>query len=125
MELSDKSRHILELISKGHSYGQILLLNSTYTYLDIFKSAKEVLDICTSLEDDISAHEKRINEIREKYPNAYEKWTEEQERILMNLYDQGVPVHAIATTLKRQSGAIRSRIQKLGLDEDDIFKDWD
>ena len=45
MKLSDKSRQILTLISAGHSYEQILSMRSDYTYIDIFESAANALEL--------------------------------------------------------------------------------
>jgi len=53
--------------------------------------------------------------IRKKYPNAYEKWSNEQDRKLKEYFDLGLSTSEIANKLQRKSGAIRSRIKKLGL----------
>ena len=42
-------------------------------------------------------------------------WTPEQESVLCDLFSKGVPLAEIAVQLHRTSGAIHSRIQKLGL----------
>ena len=114
MKLSDKSRKILKLISRGHSYEQILALHSSFTYKDIFSSAEEALDLESPSN---LSHQDRQENIKRKHPNAYEPWTPEQERLLTKMHKGGAPVHAIASALKRQPTAISSRIRKLGLDE--------
>ena len=114
MKLSDKSRQILTLISAGHSYEQILSMRSDYTYKDIFSAAKEALE----LENQPNLnHQDKLAEIKQRYPNAYEPWTERQEKILKSMHKGGAPVKAIASALKRQPSAIKSRIRKLGLEE--------
>ena len=112
MKLSDKSRQILTLISAGHSYEQILSLNSGYTYKDIFASAEEALELESSSD---SNYQDRLAKIKQKHPNAYEPWTPRQEEIVKQMHKGGAPVKAIASALKRQPGAIESRIRKLGL----------
>ena len=114
MKLSEKSRQILEFISNGHSYEQILSVHSNYTYKDIFASAEEALELESP--SDIS-HQERQAEIKQRYPNAYEPWTPRHEEILKQMHTGGAPVKAIASALKRQPGAVSSRIRKLGLDE--------
>lgn len=114
MNLSDKSRQILTLISEGRSYEQILSLHSDYTYKDIFAAAEEALELESSSD---SSHLDRLAEIKQQHPNAYAPWTPEQEEILKSMHEGGAPVKEIASTLKRQPSAIRSRIRKLGLDE--------
>jgi DNA-binding NarL/FixJ family response regulator len=113
VKLSDKSRKILTLISAGHSYDQIVSLHSDYTYIDIFKSAEEALALASSSD---SNYQHRLAKIKQNHPNAYEPWTPEQEEILKSMYKGGSPVKDIASALKRQPGAIISRIRKLGLD---------
>lgn len=118
--LSKKSKKILQLIAKGHGYQQILALHPLYTYVDIFDAAKEALYILgesTDKSDDFPADEK-LQIIRLKYPNAYKPWTEHDEHILKSMYNGGAPTRAIASALKRKSGAIRSRLRKLGLLEE-------
>lgn len=56
-----------------------------------------------------------VEEIRLDYPKAYEKWTPEEDRVLTERYKEGVTVHQLAKMHQRKSGAIRSRLKKLGL----------
>lgn len=114
MKLSETARQILKLISRGHNYEQILSLHSDLTYKDIFAAAEEALKL-KSTADLISRA--RLEEIKRRYPNAYEAWTPEQEELLKKMHKGGAPNHAIASALQRQPGAISSRIRKLGLDE--------
>ena len=52
-----------------------------------------------------------------KKENQGHPWSEEHDHRLKELYQKGVPVKEIATELKRNNGAIRARIKKLGLIE--------
>ncbi len=114
MKLSDKSKQILELISRGRNYDQILSLHPAYTYKDIFAAAEEALELEGSSD---TSYQDGLAEIKQRYPNAYEPWTSEHEELLKKMHKDGAPVKAIASALKRQPGATRSRIRKLGLDE--------
>jgi len=50
-----------------------------------------------------------------KDPNAYENWSEEQEKFLSENFKSGMTVNELAKHLQRKPGAIRSRLRKLGL----------
>lgn len=56
-----------------------------------------------------------IEEIRQKYPKAYTKWTEDEDNMLRNEYVPGKTVDELAIIFERQPSAIRSRLRKLGL----------
>jgi len=52
---------------------------------------------------------------KSKYTNAYQKWTEDEERRLVNEITKGTPITAIANQLNRNRGAVYARLRKLGL----------
>jgi hypothetical protein len=56
-----------------------------------------------------------VEEIRKKYTKAYEKWSEEEDKNLMAEYSRGKNINELAEDFQRKPGAIRSRLQKLGL----------
>ncbi|AVR47040.1 hypothetical protein C7S20_18300 [Christiangramia fulva] len=56
-----------------------------------------------------------IDKIRKSYENAYKPWSSEEENLLIQLYNQDFTIKEIAQKLKRQNGAIKSRLRKLGL----------
>lgn len=56
-----------------------------------------------------------VAEQKSLHPNAYEKWTEEDDNRLELLYNQGESVEEIAKFLKRNIGAINSRLRKLNI----------
>lgn len=58
-----------------------------------------------------------VEKIRQKHPRAYVKWTPEEDEKLKNTYAKGQQIGELAKKFQRQSGAIRSRLQKLGLIE--------
>jgi superfamily II DNA helicase RecQ len=55
--------------------------------------------------------------IPEKHENAYAKWTEEEERLLIDGYSNGKKMDELARILGRKMGGIRSRLKKLGFVE--------
>lgn len=52
--------------------------------------------------------------------NAGQKWTSEEEELLIERYNQGLPIEEIASLHGRGKGGIRSRLRKLGIDPDEI-----
>ncbi|MDJ0647468.1 MAG: hypothetical protein QNJ60_02075 [Xenococcaceae cyanobacterium MO_188.B19] len=56
-----------------------------------------------------------IEDIKQEYSRAYEKWTKEEEETLIDKFDSGLSIKEIAEILERQTGAINSRLRKLGL----------
>lgn len=56
-----------------------------------------------------------VNEIRKSYPAAYQKWSLEEDKNLVDSFKKGAKIELIAKNLGRKNGAIRSRLKKLGL----------
>ncbi|GAF78221.1 unnamed protein product, partial [marine sediment metagenome] len=56
-----------------------------------------------------------LSKIRQRYPRAYEKWTDEESTRLTHKYNEGLNIEELAEMFQRQPGAIRSRLQKLRL----------
>lgn len=54
---------------------------------------------------------------RTKKENIGKPWTPEHDSCLRDLYDKGVPINEIAIMLKRNGGAVRARLKKLGLSQ--------
>ncbi|MDP8934983.1 MAG: hypothetical protein M3N42_12800, partial [Cyanobacteriota bacterium] len=64
------------------------------------------------------ARPKTPNEkIRQKYPRAYVKWSQDEDENLKKEYASGQQIDELAQRFQRQPSAIRSRLQKLGLIE--------
>jgi hypothetical protein len=57
----------------------------------------------------------RFEELRERYPNAFRKWTGEDDKVLATMFNAGVGVGELSTALQRQTGAILFRLLHLGL----------
>jgi DNA-binding NarL/FixJ family response regulator len=111
-KLSPKSRTILAAIAQGHSYDQILAGELDLTYHDIFTAAAEALAVADSAPP---TYEERVEEIHQQHPRAYEKWTDDEDARLTELFRSGNTAKQIAETLQRQPSAIRSRLAKLNL----------
>lgn len=56
-----------------------------------------------------------IEEVRRAYPKAYAKWTKEEEDALRDKYLKGMTIEDLAAIFQRRPSAIRSRLRKLGL----------
>ncbi len=56
-----------------------------------------------------------LDEIRQVYPKAYERWMSSEDEQLKVKYHEGVGITELATYFQRQPNAIRSRLVKLGL----------
>ncbi len=57
-----------------------------------------------------------------RYPNAYAKWSEEDDALLMELQAQGLTVGELAREFNRNMGAIQSRLKKLKNEEESWFE---
>ena len=62
-----------------------------------------------------SPYQERLDEIQQLHPRAYEKWADEEDAHLTQLFRTGETAQQIAETLQRQPSAIRSRLKKLDL----------
>lgn len=116
LRLSPKSREILEMIALGHSYSQIVDGCWNTLYPDIFLAAAEALQVCGTNASE-SGYEQRMVQIKSEHPRAYEKWTVADDCELKQLFHAGMSMKDLAARFQRQRSAIRSRIQKLGLQD--------
>ena len=58
-----------------------------------------------------------LEKIRIKHPNAYRKWTTEEESQVISQFKSGQSVKNISALSGRKVGGIRARLIKLGLVE--------
>lgn len=87
--------------------------NEEYSYEEI-RLVRMVLK-SENIENNMKTnYHERLEQIKEKYPNAYEPWKEDEDNKLRELYTENTSINEIAQILKRQSGAISSRLKKLG-----------
>ena len=113
--LSQKSVAVLDLIAKGNTYEQILVMRPTLTYLDIFNAAQKALNIAKEAGSDYS---KRLAELRKAHPRAYGKWNDEEDAKLRRLVQSGQSLKGVMTLFQRGPGGILSRMVRIGLAKD-------
>lgn len=54
-----------------------------------------------------------VDDIRKKHSRAYEKWSEQEDTFLLQMYKQGKSIEELSPIFQRSKGAIQSRINKL------------
>lgn len=54
---------------------------------------------------------------KQLHSNAYAKWSQEDDSLLVELYRQGVSINEIMTRFQRNEGSIRSRLKKLFVED--------
>ncbi len=60
----------------------------------------------------------KFGKLREKNPNAYKKWSDEDDTALKIRFEEGASIKALMKEFGRQKGGITARLVKLGLIED-------
>lgn len=117
------SKEKFEIIKSAFEKIGFERLTPIYNYFDEKYSYEEirlVRMIMMSEKDTIknnlkTTYHERLEQIKEKYSNAYEPWEEEEDNKLKTLYLENISTDKIAQILKRQPNAIRSRLRKQGL----------
>ena len=71
----------------------------------------------TEGEKEEDAAERPIDKLRKESPQAFRRWTDEEEKKLKNLFKRDVGIPELAKLLGRKQGGIRARLEKLGLIE--------
>lgn len=56
-----------------------------------------------------------VEKIRQEHPNAYQKWSHDEDALLKKEFQSGKSTETLADFFRRKIGAIRSRLKKLGL----------
>src|SRR3989344_4636940 len=78
-----------------------------YSYDEIRLVRIVIMSEKNLIENDIKTdYHKRVEQIKEKFPNAYEPWKTEEDNELRKLHLVNTPIDEIAQILKRQSNAI-------------------
>lgn len=60
-----------------------------------------------------------VQAVRAQRPNAYRAWSEEDDRLLIEMHAAKAPMKERIELLGRRYGAVRSRMRKLGLVDKD------
>ena len=95
---------ITEMEEAGHSFEDIC------TAVEAYCIRKHTFFVLDNLDAAIE-YEKTSKE------NQGQPWSIEHDQHLRDLYQKNIPIKEIAVTLKRNSGAIRARLKKLGITE--------
>ena len=94
---------VKELLGDDYSYEEIRLVRA-FMHQQAMEKA-----------DESKSHD--VEQIRQEYPSAYEKWTAEEDNELNRLNNMGLSVSELAERFGRQPSAIRSRLRKLSTDD--------
>ena len=132
--LSADRRTLFEQYGKNHAMQVYMLLGIGGLPSDpdgiYLVSLTEPLDISTLIENPVSTPDEILQRIirpepkqnssymrmvRDKYPNAYKPWREEDDNLLAELYSEGRTVEDMTYIFQRNKGGITSRLNKLGL----------
>jgi hypothetical protein len=57
----------------------------------------------------------KVDDVRQTYPKAYERWAPDEDEQLKVKHQEGVSISELATYFQRQPSAIRSRLARLVL----------
>lgn len=103
---------------------------SAASYVEIETYARQVMEqmallgsrqsqLATPLEfgNDRPAKGYDVQAIRQKFNQAYQPWTAQDDEHLRARFAEGAPISDLAEEMGRQPGGIRSRLRKLGLAE--------
>lgn len=120
-----KITDVLELLAQGHTIDQICSMLEL-TPADIMLSASIACDLITKTVElrstpvsgkvEFVVKEGRfqsLEQVRKKYPRAYEPWGKDEDKDLMELYQRGKTIKQIAEQLQRTTGSIKARIERL------------
>ena len=56
-----------------------------------------------------------LDEIRETHPRAFAKWSDEEDKNLLEFHKNGKNIKEITELLQRSRGSIRARLEKFGI----------
>ena len=105
--LSRETRDLLAVIANG-AVGHVLIVgNGRIPAGALRAAAAEVLGATPGTSP--------VDELRRRYPRAYEPWDAQEEARLAMFVERRASVSAIAQALERQPLAVRIRIKRLGL----------
>jgi hypothetical protein len=76
---------------------------------------EDVQELQSNEESKTISGSRTLENIRRRYPRAYEKWTEEDDVRLRIEYGKGSGIQPLSEMFQRQPGSVRSRLRKLGI----------
>ena len=108
--LDGNGKHVKRSTAQGENIGITLDArtgnNGTY-FVVVYNAAAQHF-----IMDNLDAIIEFENSMKE---NQGLPWSPEHDRCLLDLYQKGVPMREIAVTLRRNAGAVRARLKKLGV----------
>ncbi|MFZ1694502.1 MAG: DUF3276 family protein [Flavobacteriales bacterium] len=110
IQTGERFEHSRILVDKQHAEDLVEAMADAVRRLKAHALKKK-----TVVKEDDKAYS--VEEIREKHPQAYARWTEEDDARLEQLYCEGRKRKELAVIFGREPGAITSRIKKLELKE--------
>lgn len=110
------ARTIIETLAKGINplTGWILSENDSCAQEEIQEALKIVLEHCSIESTAEYLKSLHRNKKDDRYSRAGTAWSQKEERELLRLRQQGNSVKRISLILKRSTGAIESKLRKLG-----------
>lgn len=110
--MDETHRAILYLLSIGETPDAILRAHPKLTREDVQAAAAEALRALELGE----TREQRVARVRARHPHAFEPWTPDEDRALSEEFRAGATVAALSRAFGRPPGAVRMRLEKLGID---------
>jgi hypothetical protein len=108
METKETSIKVLEALAQGLNpiTGEVFPKDSPYQDVQIVRALFDALEAL-----------KKVKPKKTTPINQGGKWTNELNELLINQFNENMPISQIANLHGRSSGAIKSRLNKLGLIE--------
>jgi len=85
---------------------------------NFIKACGGTLEISSPKVAEQTPYMQRLEKLREKHPNAYRPWSDEDDEKLKELFEQGTSPAQLSKEFGRQRGSINARLLKLGLIEE-------
>lgn len=120
---------VLKALSRGLTPEQIVKQYEQLTLVDILATIQLAANVIEQhvtseglikIEGEVNLIAKNsrlinVSKMRQTHPRAYEPWNSNETGRLLDLFDRGVKLIDIAEKLGRGEGAIRARLEKMGI----------
>ncbi len=107
----------LKLLAEGidPNTGEVMVKDRQYRSPTVIRALFNAINLLENPPTKSKRSREEINREQGLPRNAYKPWTTELDNLLKDMFEQKVPRREIAKRLERQTSAIRSRLEKLGL----------
>jgi DNA-binding NarL/FixJ family response regulator len=109
--LIEEAQVILRYLALGYGQRKILQLFPDLSAQDVAYAVRVAID--EEKAGQAKQPASHMEKVRAYHPNAYQRWTAEEEQLLLALHQDGQSVEEIARILQRQVSGIRSRLKKI------------